>query len=170
GLGLHAIDPTRLAEGLAESAAERVLRALVAQGRTGRAAGAGFYDYPAGAPKHLWDGLAALAKSASPLPARHTPADSEALVQEVADRLLYVQAIDSVRCLEEGVVDHARDANLGSILGIGFPPWTGGTLQFINGVGLAAFIERAEQLAARYGERFSPPPLLRQMAARQQSF
>ena len=169
-LALHVIDETRLAEGLAETGAERVLRALVAQGRAGRAAGAGFYDYPADGPKHLWHGLAALAQAASPLPADAPPADAEALVREVGDRLLYVQAIDSVRCLEEGVIDHARDANVGAVLGIGFPPWTGGTLQFINSTGLDAFIERTEQLAARYGERFSPPPLLRQMAARQQVF
>jgi len=77
-----------------------------------------------------------------------------------------VQAIDSVRCLAEGVIDHARDANVGSILGIGFPAWTGGALQFINYTGLAAFIDRAEEFATRFGDRFSPPPLLREMAER----
>lgn len=159
-LALHVIDETRKAEPLPENGAERVLRRLVSEGRSGRAAGAGFYEYPAGGAKHLWPGLADFARAA---PAQQ---DMRELAHEVGERLLYVQAIDSVRCLAEGVIDHARDANVGSILGIGFPAWTGGALQFINYTGLAAFIDRAEEFATRFGDRFSPPPLLREMAER----
>jgi len=89
---------------------------------------------------------------------------------DLRDRLLYVQAIESVRCMEEGVIEAARDANIGSVLGIGFPRWTGGTLQYINSVGLRAFVRRSSELAQRYGERFQPPALLVDMAERQQLF
>ena len=86
------------------------------------------------------------------------------------DRILYVQALESVRCLEEGVLESTRDANIGSILGIGFPRWTGGVLQFINHVGLDTFIGRARELAARYGSRFDPPALLLKMAQAGETF
>ena len=78
--------------------------------------------------------------------------------------MLYIQAIETVRCLEENVLTSVRDANIGSIMGIGYPVWTGGSLQFINQTGLDAFIERAEQLHATCGERFSVPKLLKEMA------
>ena len=79
---------------------------------------------------------------------------------ELQERMLFVEAIDSVRCLDEGVLRSVPDANIGSIFGIGFPPWTGGVLQYINGYGLAEFVARAQELAAKHGERFEPPASL----------
>ena len=122
--------------------------------RMGRAHGGGFYDYPADGPKHLWPGLSAFAKGGKAV----NPDD-------INDRLLYAQAIETVRCLQEGVLGSTRDANIGSIFGWGFPAYTGGTAQFVNHVGVARFVERARELAARYGERFEPPALLVQLAA-----
>ena len=136
--------------------ADAVVEKMVVElNRPGRAGGGGFYDYPADGKKHLWEGLAG-----------HFPERGTANVsfQDMKDRILYVQALESVRCLEEGVLESTRDANVGSILGIGFPRWTGGVLQYINQVGLEAFIERARELAARYGSRFEPPALLVRMS------
>jgi 3-hydroxyacyl-CoA dehydrogenase/enoyl-CoA hydratase/3-hydroxybutyryl-CoA epimerase len=118
--------------------------------RSGKAAGAGFYDYPEGAPKQLWPEL----KS------RLEKAEAQIPGQDVRDRLLFIQAIETVRCLEEGVLLSVADANVGSIFGIGFAAWTGGALQFINQYGLRDFIARAHYLAGQYGERFEPPSLL----------
>lgn len=122
--------------------------------RPGKAAGAGFYEYPKDGRKHLWPGLA-----------QHYPvAAEEAPFDDLRDRILYIQAIEAVRCYEEGVLRSVGDANLGSIFGIGFPGWTGGVLQFINHVGPAAFVARARQLAERYGIRFESPQRLIEMA------
>ena len=76
--------------------------------------------------------------------------------------MLFIEAIESVSCIDEGVIESVADANIGSIFGIGFPGWTGGVLQYVNGYegGLAGFVERARELAARYGERFEPPASL----------
>ncbi len=137
-----------------------IRRMAVELGRPGRAGGGGFYDYPDGAPKRLWAGLV----QQFPHGAAQPP-DAD-----LRDRLLYIQALESVRCLEEGVIEAARDANIGSVLGIGFPRWTGGTLQFINSVGLPAFVARARELAARYGERFAPPARLVAMSAQNERF
>ena len=117
--------------------------------RMGRAQGGGFYDYPAGEPKELWSGLKNFERRGR-----------KVAPEDVRDRLLYAQAIESVRCLQEGVVESARDANIGSLLGWGFPAYTGGTVQFVNHVGVERFVERARELAAKYGERFAPPALL----------
>jgi len=86
------------------------------------------------------------------------------------DRLLFVQALETVRCLDEGVLTSVADANIGSVFGWGFAPFHGGTLQFINAYGLERFVARAEALAARYGERFTPPERLRDMARRGEVF
>jgi 3-hydroxyacyl-CoA dehydrogenase/enoyl-CoA hydratase/3-hydroxybutyryl-CoA epimerase len=91
-------------------------------------------------------------------------ADKVIDLQAIKDRLLYIQAIETVRCFEENVLTSVRDANIGSIMGIGFPVWTGGILQFINQTGLDAFIERAETLFATCGERFRVPKLIKYMA------
>jgi 3-hydroxyacyl-CoA dehydrogenase/enoyl-CoA hydratase/3-hydroxybutyryl-CoA epimerase len=122
--------------------------------RLGKAAGAGFYDYLQGAPKRLWPELKT----------RFEQADVSITGQEIRDRLLFIQALETVRCVEEGVLLSTADANIGSIYGIGFPAWTGGALQFINQYGLKAFIARAQDLAQRYGERFDPPALLLETA------
>ena len=118
--------------------------------RAGKAAGGGFYDYPEGAPKRLWPELKI----------RFETPEAQIAGQEIRDRLLFIQAIETVRCVEEGVLRSTADANIGSIYGIGFPAWTGGALQFINQYGLKDFIARAHDLAEHYGERFEPPALL----------
>ena len=127
--------------------------------RPGKKAGKGFYDYD-GKKKSLWKGLA-----------KHWPErDSDISAQDMKDRLLYAQAIETARCVEEGVVVKTNDANVGSIFGWGFAPWSGGTLQFINATGVARFVERAQELADKYGERFTPPQLLKDMAASGKTF
>ena len=127
--------------------------------REGKLAGAGFYSYAdkelaKGSKKQLWLGLKETFKQA----------DKAIDLNEIKDRLLYIQAIEAVRCLEENVLTSVRDANIGSIMGIGYPVWTGGILQFINQTGLPTFIERAEHLQTTCGERFRIPTLLKQMA------
>ena len=84
--------------------------------------------------------------------------------------MLFRQCVEAVRCLEEGVLRNVVDCNIGSILGIGFPAYTGGQLQFINACGLADFTARARELADRYGERFTPPGLLEKMSAEGEEF
>lgn len=121
-------------------------------GRKGKAAGAGFYEYPEKGKKYLWPELESLYVDVTK--ARQTK------LQELQDRILFIQAIETVRCLEEGVLRTVEDANIGSIFGIGYAPWTGGAIQFINQYGVRAFAERASELANAYGERFTPPQLL----------
>ncbi|MCR4541065.1 3-hydroxyacyl-CoA dehydrogenase NAD-binding domain-containing protein [Pseudomonas sp. 18.1.10] len=128
--------------------------------RKGKAAGGGFYDYPAGGQKQLWPEL----KSRFERPGQRISA------QDVRDRLLFIQAIETVRCVEEGVLMSMADANVGSIFGIGFAAWSGGALQFINQYGLNDFVARARYLAEQYGERFTPPALLLEKAAQGASF
>ena len=115
--------------------------------RPGRAAGAGFYDYPKDGRKSLWPELAKIFGKPG------VAYDFE----ELKERILYRQAIETARCLEEGVLTTAHDGNIGSIFGIGFPAWTGGALQYINHIGAAKFVQRANELAKKYGERFAPP-------------
>ncbi|MFF5158355.1 3-hydroxyacyl-CoA dehydrogenase NAD-binding domain-containing protein [Streptomyces sp. NPDC000348] len=132
-------------------------------GRPGRSGGAGFYDYVDGRRAGLWPGLR-----------EHftDPAKQPADLTEMMERMLFVEALDSVRCLEEGVLTSVADANIGSLLGIGFPPWTGGVLQYINGYegGLPGFVARARELAGRHGERFVPPALLLRKAGQGETF
>ena len=123
-----------------------VERMVVELKRPGRAGGGGFYDYPQSGPKRLWPGL----KTHFEAPASAAP-DIETLKR----RFLYRQSIETARCLAEGVLTSTAEANIGSILGIGFPAWTGGALQFIASQGKHAFFARAGQLAAACGERFS---------------
>ncbi|MBK5351837.1 enoyl-CoA hydratase/isomerase family protein [Pseudomonas sp. TH41] len=129
-------------------------------GRPGKAAGGGFYDYPASGQKHLWPELKT----------RFEEADGQISPKDVRDRLLFVQAIETVRCVEEGVLTSTADANVGSIFGIGFAAWTGGALQFINQYGVKDFVARAQYLAEQYGERFAPPALLLEKAAKGEVF
>ncbi|RYE43891.1 MAG: 3-hydroxyacyl-CoA dehydrogenase [Hyphomicrobiales bacterium] len=133
--------------------AEAVLdRMLSEYGRAGRLAGAGFYEYDGRKRTRLWSGLA------DAFGGRNTSVPFE----DVVERLLFAEAIESVKCLDEGVLEAVPDANVGSILGIGFPGWTGGVLQFIDGYegGVAGFVARAQQLAAAYHPRFTPPASL----------
>ena len=123
--------------------------------RAGKAAGAGFYEYPQDGKKFLWPGLrAAFEKEGVQLP-----------WQDMLDRILYIQSLETLRCLEENVLESVVDANIGSIFGIGFPAWTGGALQYVNHVGLTTFAARAEELQAKYGERFAIPAILKEKIA-----
>ncbi|OZG70127.1 3-hydroxyacyl-CoA dehydrogenase [Hahella sp. CCB-MM4] len=143
--------------------AEAVIDQMLAEfKRPGKAKGAGFYDYPANGKKSLWPGLIEHFTDITKTKA--------ASLQELKDRLLFVQAIDTVKCLEEGVLTSVKDANIGSIFGIGFAPWTGGAIQFINQYGLKSFVQRAEELAERYGDRFAPPKLLIEHAESNRKF
>ncbi len=149
--------------------ADRVLDAMVDQyQRPGRAGGAGFYEYEAGAAGgkrlRLWPGLAAAFHS--------SPGEPAVPFVDLQERMLFAEAIEAVRCLDEGVLGSVLDANLGSLLGIGFPGWTGGVLRYINQYpgGSAGFVTRAQELAARYGDRFVPPPSLLAMADRHETF
>ncbi len=128
--------------------------------RPGKAAGGGFYDYPATGQKHLWPELKT----------RFEKADGQISPKDIRDRLLFVQAIETVRCMEEGVLTSTADANVGSIFGIGFAAWTGGALQFINQYGVKDFVARAQYLAEQYGERFTPPALLLEKATKNALF
>ncbi|SEU16458.1 3-hydroxyacyl-CoA dehydrogenase / enoyl-CoA hydratase / 3-hydroxybutyryl-CoA epimerase [Pseudomonas sp. NFR09] len=128
--------------------------------RLGKAAGGGFYEYPSGGQKYLWPEL----KS------RFERPDQRISAQDVRDRLLFIQAIETVRCVEEGVLMSTADANVGSVFGIGFAAWSGGALQFINQYGLNDFVARARYLAQQYGERFTPPALLLEKAAQGEVF
>ncbi len=123
--------------------------------RVGRRSGHGFYEYPAGGRKHLWSGLAGIYPRAARQPS----------VDEVKQRLLHIQALESARCVEEGVIMHAADADLGSILGVGFPAYTGGTLTYIDTIGIARFVAEVARLAKRHGPRFKPSRWLRARAA-----
>ncbi|MGW8949227.1 3-hydroxyacyl-CoA dehydrogenase NAD-binding domain-containing protein [Streptomyces sp. NPDC055709] len=131
-------------------------------GRTGRSGGAGFYDYVDGKRAGLWPGL----REHFGKPDVHVP------FEDMKERMLFSEALDTVRCLEEGVLTSVADANIGSIMGIGFPAWTGGVLQYINGYdgGLPGFVARARELAEAYGERFAPPALLVTKAERGEVF
>jgi 3-hydroxyacyl-CoA dehydrogenase/enoyl-CoA hydratase/3-hydroxybutyryl-CoA epimerase len=153
-----------LGEAYVATPADGVLRLFVEQlGRKGKRTGAGFYDYgesagPRG--KRLWPGL----KGHFP------PADVQPTKDDVRKRLLYVQAIETARCLEENVVTHPADADIGSVFGWGFPPYTGGTVSFIETEGLRRFVAEADRLAEKYGNRFKVPDGLRAMAANGETF
>ena len=124
--------------------------------RKGRSSGAGFYEYVDGKRAGLWSGLKDAFGGTAEIP-----------LQDAIDRMLFAEAIETVRCLDEGVLETTTDANVGSILGIGFPGWTGGVARYMDQYpgGLPGFVTRADELAERYGERFTPPASLREKAA-----
>jgi 3-hydroxyacyl-CoA dehydrogenase/enoyl-CoA hydratase/3-hydroxybutyryl-CoA epimerase len=148
-----------------ERASFRVVDMLLEKGRGGKLAGAGYYDYEDGKRTGLWRGLTAL------FPVIEDP--SSIALKDLEERMLFIESIESVKCLDEGVIETVSDANIGSIFGIGFPGWTGGVLQYIDGyqgtggeTGPAAFVARARELAAVYGQRFEPPASLVELAER----
>ena len=120
----------------------------------------GFYDYPENGEKHLWSDLTELYQTTDEQPSQ----------QDLVDRLLYVQANETAKCYEENVVRTVADANIGSIFGWGFAPNQGGTLQFINSVGVDKFVARSRELAQKYGARFEPAQILLEMAAKGEVF
>jgi len=158
--------------GWSEHPAERVIDQMVADGRPGRLEGAGFYEYEDGKRTRLWSGLRELYPPVS---------DPAALsLTDLEERMLFVESLETVKCLDEGVIESVADANIGSIMGIGFPGWTGGVLQYISGYedptgatdrrGPAGFVDRARELAERYGERFAPPASLVARAQRGEAY
>ena len=146
--------------------AEQVIdRMLDEFDRPGKLEGAGFYEYADGKRTGLWKGLR------DAFPVKGDP--SEISLRELEERMLFVEALESVKCLDERVIESVADANIGSIMGIGFPAWSGGVLQYINGyqhpehgTGPAAFVARTRELAAKYGERYEPPASLVELAER----
>jgi 3-hydroxyacyl-CoA dehydrogenase/enoyl-CoA hydratase/3-hydroxybutyryl-CoA epimerase len=152
-LGPAAIDPRQKA--LLEEMVEK-------RGRYGRKNGKGFYDYPQNGPKRLWRGLADLQ------PKKLDPDTID--INELKARLLAMQALETARCIEEGVVTDMREADVGSILGFGFAPFTGGTISYIDGMGTKAFVALCNKLAKLYGDRFKPCKLLLDMAKKGETF
>ena len=152
-LGANAIDPAQ----------ERLIKSLVVdEQRLGRKNGKGFYDYPAQGPKSLWPGLEKIVGKRL---------DPETLsVQDLRDRIQFAVALEAARCMEEGIVTDPREADVGSILGFGFAPFTGGAISLIDGLGVKAFVARAEELASKYGPRFTPNAALKALAASGENF
>lgn len=136
--------------------AEAVVNKMIELGRPSRLSGKGFYEYADGKRVGLWPGLREAFKSGS----------AQVPLQDMIDRMLFAEALETQKCLDEGVLTSTADANIGAIMGIGFPPWTGGTAQYIVGYegaagrGKQAFVARARELAAKYGDRFLPPDSL----------
>jgi 3-hydroxyacyl-CoA dehydrogenase/enoyl-CoA hydratase/3-hydroxybutyryl-CoA epimerase len=139
-------------------------RLLDEYGRGGKLAGAGFYDYEDGKRTGLWPGL----REAFP----PVPDPASISLRDLGERMLIIEALETVKCLDEGVIESVADANIGSIMGIGFPGWTGGVLQYINGYagGPSGFVARCRELVAAYGERFEPPASLVRMAERGETY
>ncbi|TAK48509.1 MAG: 3-hydroxyacyl-CoA dehydrogenase [Xanthobacteraceae bacterium] len=132
------------------------------RGRLGRKNGKGFYDYPEKGKKKLWPGLAGL---------QANKLDPDTLdVEEMKQRFLVVQAVEAARTVEDGVIVDPREADVGSILGFGFAPFTGGTLSYIDMMGTKRFVELCQRLEKKYGPRFAPPRLLLDMAAKGETF
>ena len=141
--------------------AYEVMRRMVEEfKRLGRRHGGGFYDYPDNGGRRFWGGLA----QAFP-PKREQPD-----IEELQRRFLYIQGLETARCMEEGVVEHAADADVGSLLAWGFPAWTGGTLSLVETVGLQKFVAECERMAARYGPRFAPSAWLKERARNNRLF
>lgn len=150
-LCLHVLSQTPAEEQKADSARlAKIYTALTSQGRSGKKAGAGFYDYPQEGKKSLWLGLDEL----------FPPINKEITAETVALRLLTIMALESYRCLEEGVLHNAKDGDVGSILGFGFPPYTGGVFSYIDYVGKENFIATCLDFSQRFGARFTPPKSL----------
>eukprot|EP00456_Euglypha_rotunda_P017226 TRINITY_DN15885_c0_g1_i1.p1 TRINITY_DN15885_c0_g1~~TRINITY_DN15885_c0_g1_i1.p1 ORF type:complete len:168 (-),score=32.17 TRINITY_DN15885_c0_g1_i1:374-877(-) len=128
--------------------------------RPGRKGGGGFYEYPENQAKHLWAGLA----EAFPLAPVQPAAD------ELRLRLLTIAALESARCFEDGVITNPIDADLGSVMGIGYPSWTGGVLSYIDTVGTQKFVNDCLRFSAAYGSRFTPSPWLMERARTNKTF
>ena len=150
-----------------ENAAEKIIDTMIEIGRPSRLKGAGFYEYVDGKRTGLWSGLAEQFPVAAEQP------DFE----DLKERLTFIMSLETIKCLDEGVLRTIPDANIGSIFGIGFPALQGGAIQYVNGyeaadgrIGIQAFTERAQELAKKYGERFEPPALLLEKSAKNENF
>jgi 3-hydroxyacyl-CoA dehydrogenase / enoyl-CoA hydratase / 3-hydroxybutyryl-CoA epimerase len=164
-LGLKILRATKVQLGDAAIVPEQeqlLTRLVEHEGRLGRKNKKGFYDYPEGGQKRLWPGLRDL---------QVNPAAAELIsMQELKQRLLVTQALEAARTFEEGVVSDPREADVGSILGFGFAPYTGGALSYIDFMGAGAFVELCRNLQAKHGDRFNPPKMLVDMAASGETF
>ncbi|MGI9156136.1 MAG: 3-hydroxyacyl-CoA dehydrogenase NAD-binding domain-containing protein [Marmoricola sp.] len=140
--------------------AEQVIDTMIEGGRPSKLKGAGFYEYVDGKRAGLWKGLAE----------QFPPAAEQPDFEDLKDRLLFIEAVETARCFDEGVIESAAAANIGSIMGIGYPALTGGAAQFMQGYegptgsGLTGFVARANELAEKYGDRFTPPSYLTELA------
>jgi 3-hydroxyacyl-CoA dehydrogenase/enoyl-CoA hydratase/3-hydroxybutyryl-CoA epimerase len=162
-LGVKIAKATKAALGpdYKDEAVDRVLFPMAEEGRLGRKAKAGFYAYDdKGERQGLWPELAR----------RFPQAEDQPTLQEVQERLLFAQVLEAVRALEDGVLTDIREGDVGAILGWGFAPWSGGPFSWLDILGAPYAAARAEELAARHGDRFAPPRLLRDMAESGQSF
>ena len=150
-----------LGQGYPADASQEVIRQMVEElDRKGKRFGKGFYDYPADSKKHLWSGLE-----------EHFPArETQPGIEELQKRLLNIQALETARCVEEGVVTHAEDGDIGSIFGWGFPAYTGGTLSYIDTMGVQKFVAECDRMAESYGDRFKVSGWLRERAEQNQPF
>jgi 3-hydroxyacyl-CoA dehydrogenase / enoyl-CoA hydratase / 3-hydroxybutyryl-CoA epimerase len=162
---MAAVEAGAVGEGWEHDGSVQVIDAMLdSYDRPGRLEGRGFYEYADGKRVGLWSGL----KDAFP-----QIADPSSLsIKDLEERMMFAEAIETVKCVDEGVIESVADANIGSIFGIGFPAWTGGVLQYINGYegGLQGFVDRARELAAAYGERFEPPASLVERAERNEVY
>jgi 3-hydroxyacyl-CoA dehydrogenase/enoyl-CoA hydratase/3-hydroxybutyryl-CoA epimerase len=139
---------------------DEVLDVMLGLKRLGRKAKAGFYDYPEGGMKHLWPGLGI-----------HFPVAAEQPdVESLKKRLLYIQALEVVQTMQEGVLESAAEGDVGCILGLGYAPWTGGPLSLIDTVGVERFVAECKAMAKKLGPRFDPPRLLKKMAKDRKTF
>ena len=162
-LGVKIAKATRAAMGdaYADQDVDAVIFKLADEGRMGRKAKAGFYDYDeAGKRQDLWSGLSG----------NWPRAEDQPELTEVQHRLMFVQALEAVRALEQGVLTDIREGDVGAILGWGFAPWTGGPFGWLDMLGAERVVELADKLAAEHGDRFAPPALVRDMAAKGESF
>ena len=140
---------------------QKVLEEFVEkQGRLGKKNNKGFYEYPENGKKFLWPELFKL----------YDQIENQPDVEILKQRLLYIQALETAKCYEENVLTDVRDADIGAILGWGMAPWTGGPLSFIDMVGIKEFVAEADKLAQKYGDRFTPCKMLRDMAEKNESF
>ena len=162
-LGAKIARATKAAMGNAypESPSDDLIFWMEEQGRLGRKANAGFFDYDEkGKRTEYWKGL----QDKYPL------AEDQPDLIEVQQRLMFAQVLEAVRALEEGVLEDIREGDVGAILGWGFAPWSGGPLSWLDIIGTPYAAERCDQLTEAYGDRFACPPLLREMAEKGQSF